>query len=395
MVNPFKVIMIKHPNGERLPILIDAKSRLPVYFANEYILYVRRSRVASATLLKDLQALSYFLGWGMQAKINISERLRSGEGFTMDELSTGLVPWLRKSFSSKKVKSLVVSNHSVQRRMDFIQEFIAWHMHCAISKLSSSDLRIKGIHAKLEAMKTAFKHLKFKSRPTQEHKEGLSRSVQCKLLEVCHPDHPKNPWHQNVRTRNYLILLLFLSFGIRRGELLKIYISDCLTHGTSPELRVQRRPDDCLDPRKLEPNVKTESRILPLSPILAQMIDNYISIERRKLHRARKHPFLIVSKKGDPIALHSINAILGQVGSKHPEFEGLHPHILRHTANTRLREKARERGQAHTDFEKNMKYINGWKTNNSATYTQLDIKNEALSLVKEHQKSMFHKMHEI
>src|ERR1700761_6186130 len=99
MVNPYKVIMVKHSNGERLPILIDARSRLPIYFANEYILYVRRSRVASATLLKDLQALSYFLGWGMQAKIDISERLRSGEGFTMDELSTGLIPWMRRSFS--------------------------------------------------------------------------------------------------------------------------------------------------------------------------------------------------------------------------------------------------------------------------------------------------------
>jgi integrase len=343
----------------------------------------------------DLQALSYFLGWSVQTSVDVPERLRSGEGFTIDELSMGIVPWLRKSFSSKKVVSLVVSSHTAQRRIDLIHEFISWHMHCAISRLPSSDPRIQGIQAKLEAMEMAFKHLKLKSRSVTESKEGLSRSAQNRLLEVCHPDHPQNPWHANVRTRNYLVMLLFLSFGIRRGELLKLYVSDCLTQGIAPELRVQRRPDDSLDPRRLEPNVKTESRILPLSPVLAQIIDSYISTERRKVARARKHPFLIISQRGDPIALHSINSMLTQISIKHPEFKGLHPHILRHTANTRLREKARERGQAYSDFEKNIKYINGWKTNNSGTYTQLDIKNEALALVKEHQKTMFQNMVEI
>jgi integrase len=388
-VNVFKIVMVKHSNGERLPVLIDSQTRQPIYFANEYILYVRRTRVSSATLVMDLQTLSYFLGWGLQAKIDIQERLKSGEGLTVDELSMGIVPWLRRSFSSKKVVSLVVSNHSAQRRVDFIREFISWNMHCVISRLSSSDPRIKGVQAKLQSMEVAFRHLKLKTKVDKKKVEGLSRSSQNRLLEVCHPDYSENPWHKNVRTRNYLILLLFLSFGIRRGELLKLYVSDCLTQGTAPELRIQRRPDDFFDPRRIEPNVKTESRILPLNSMLAQLIDSYISIERRKVHRARKHPFLFISRKGDPIALQTINALLAQIGLKHPEFEGLHPHILRHTANTRLREKARERGQAHSDFEKNLKYINGWKTNNTGTYTQLDIKNEALNLIREHQKSMF------
>ena len=76
----------------------------------------------------------------MEAKVDIRDRLSSGEGFAIDELSMGIVPWLRRSFSQKKVVSLVVSNHAAQSRMDFIQEFISWHMHCVISRLSSSDL---------------------------------------------------------------------------------------------------------------------------------------------------------------------------------------------------------------------------------------------------------------
>ena len=185
----------------------------------------------------------------VQARIDVPDRLRSGEGgFTIDELSMGIVPWLRKSFSSKNAVSLVVSCHTAQRRMDFIQEFISWHMHCAISRLPSSDSQIQGIQAKLEAMEMAFKHLKLKSRAVTVNKVGLSRSAQNRLLEVCHPDHPQNPWHGNVRIRNYLVMLLFLSFGIRRSELLNLYVSDCLTQGSAPELRVQRGPDDSLDP---------------------------------------------------------------------------------------------------------------------------------------------------
>lgn len=387
MENPFQILTVRHEDGERLSILLDRMTRLPICFANEYILYVRRNRLSSNALKKDLHNLSYFLWWGKASKIDIVERLKTGMGFSIDEISMQIFPWMRRSFTQSSTPRLAVERRTAQERMNFILGFMKWHLNSLISSLPPSDVRIANIQIKIKSLNEVFGSLKYVN-TKRAGKEALTLEQQSRLLEICHPDYSDNPWSPDVRKRNYLVLLILISFGIRRGELLKIYVSDCRTYGERPEIRIRRRPDDPNDTRHEEPNVKTLERVLPLSPTLSQHIDSYIQNVRSKTRQSRKHPFLIVSRRGDAMALQTMNAIFKQVGERFKEFQGLHPHILRHTANTRLTEKAKEKNISSSDLENHLKYINGWQGDNSATYTQLEIRKEASRLAKEHQRTI-------
>jgi len=46
-----------------------------------------------------------------------------------------------------------------------------------------------------------------------------------------------------------VLILLLLTFGYRRGEALKIYVSDVNVRGRKPHIVVGRRPDDPNDTR--------------------------------------------------------------------------------------------------------------------------------------------------
>jgi integrase len=374
----FSIVTVRHQDGERLPILLDA-NRQPITWANEYILYVRRTRVASSTLKKELRALGYLYAWGQQHHIDVMERMRSGNGLSIDEITMQLFPWLRKNFQEEDaVRPLVVARDTVDFRMNFIRSFMRYQLQSVISRLSASDPRIDRIQAKIKAMEDGCKSLASSvGRGARKRKEGLTAAQVERLLSVCHPDSPENPWQRGCRERNYLILLILLTFALRRGELLKLYVGDCQLAGSAPVLHVQRRPDDPNDPRRDEPAVKTQSRVLPCDSFLARRLHAYIVNERIKIPHARKSPFLILREDGQPLSLPRVNGILAQIVARFPEFKGLSPHILRHTCDTRITEKARELGIEEASLTKHLKYFNGWLGDNSETYTRLAARQEA------------------
>jgi len=59
----YKVRICAAPTGERIPLLVDAQSGLPVLRANQFILVARRDRCQVATLRSDLGVLTIVLGW--------------------------------------------------------------------------------------------------------------------------------------------------------------------------------------------------------------------------------------------------------------------------------------------------------------------------------------------
>jgi integrase len=120
-------------------------------------------------------------------------------------------------------------------------------------------------------------------------REGLSKEDQAQLLRVIHPDSPGNPWKRGfVRQRNWLIVVLLLATGMRRGELLGMQIGD--VDQRLPKLRILRRADASEDPRRIQPNAKTSDREVELRPAIMRAVWNYINYHRRKIRAARKYP---------------------------------------------------------------------------------------------------------
>jgi hypothetical protein len=71
-----------------------------------------------------------------------------------------------------------------------------------------------------------------------------------------------------------------LTFGYRRGESLKIYVTDVNVRGRKPHIVVRRRPDDPNDTRANEPAVKTLGRDISLDPAMAELLSRYIQHHR-------------------------------------------------------------------------------------------------------------------
>ncbi len=236
----FHVVTVLHPSGERLPILLDA-GRQPIPWLNAYLIKRLRPRLAVNSLIKTLYALGYLWAWASTEAFPLEARLVSGRGLSEDEIIGQLYPWLRRNFHmAGKVRKLVVSPTTVAFRLNVVSQCMVWHLECAMSALSVGSPEILDIRARLAGIKRSFADAARARLPSPVHAEPLSDNRLQRLLEICHPDSCDNPWKTPYRQRNFLIVLMMATLGVRRGELLKLRVSDCHLARTVPEIRVQR-----------------------------------------------------------------------------------------------------------------------------------------------------------
>ncbi|WP_333980124.1 site-specific integrase [Burkholderia orbicola] len=391
MANRFYVVTVRHPEGERLPILLDA-DRQPIVWINLYIIRTLRPRLSFNSLLKCTRILGYLFDWAARQKsFSLRTRLTSGNGLTHAEIEGSLYPWLRKNFrSNRKVRTLVVRSGSVDYRLDVVWEFIKWHMQDAITRLPIGSGEIGEVEAKLKACKHAFENLSRGRHHSPVHARALSDVELERLLSICQPGSLENPWKKPYQERNWLIIRLMVMLGVRRGELLKVRVSDCHLSRSIPEIRIERSPDDVRDPRINEPQVKTESRQLPCDRQLASDLNQFIVRTRVKIPRADRTPYLFQSRTGQPMSLNRVNGILEQIGKRHPEFADLHPHCLRSTCATGFRAMALKRGLEEAQVEKDMMYFFGWRSEGSiAPYVDDAIRGEAAEIGLIYQAQLF------
>jgi hypothetical protein len=143
-----------------------------------------------------------------------------------------------------------------------------------------------------------------------------------------------------------------LTFGFRRGETLKVYVTDVNVRGRTPTMRIVRRPGDPNDTRAIEPAVKTLGREVPLQREIAAMLNTYIQLHRSKFPNAEDSPFLFLSDEGKPLSLRMVNYVFAQIVRRFPAFNGLlTPHVMRHSYNDMLSKAARENGLDNDAFK--------------------------------------------
>ena len=199
--------------------------------------------------------------------------------------------------------------------------------------------------------------------------------------------YPDKKIQSSLQARNRLIVRLLLTFGLRRGDLLKLYTTDALVSGSSKVLRVRRRPDDPMDSRRSEPNVKTQERDLPLSNALASELDIYVRIARLSIPGARRSPYLFLDvKRGCPLSLRALNDVFNPLRKIFPR---LHPHVCRHTCNELILQESDANGISRSRALKHMRYINGWLGDNSGVYTRRLVREEARALSLDMQHRLF------
>ncbi|WP_321807785.1 tyrosine-type recombinase/integrase [Burkholderia sp. BCC1993] len=171
------------------------------------------------------------------------------------------------------------------------------------------------------------------------------------LLAVAEPGAGRNPFvSASVQARNWLIVLLLLLCGLRRGESLLLTV-DSLKHGVDSAsgestywLDVTTTDDD-EDERSSRPSIKTveSHRQVRISEELAASFEAYVAEYRAD---SDSHRFLLTAKKGNPLSAESVNkmfatlsaAISPEAMKRFQERTGsklrISPHDLRHTCAT-------------------------------------------------------------
>lgn len=206
--------------------------------------------------------------------------------------------------------------------------------------------------------------------------QAIPTDVYFRLLEISKSSHDENPWSQNSRLRNHIIIQIFNETGIRIGALCKLKISDLRTDRQA-RLVITRTPNDITDSRKKKAAQKTKSHVSAISAELMKDIQLYIDTIRDKYSVSNNHDFIFVSQKGktkgEPLAKQSVNDLLEPL-SKAIDFH-IHPHILRHKWNEIFEDKAKAAGYSPERINDLRKYACGWSDDSKMVHVYNEFKN--------------------
>ena len=216
------------------------------------------------------------------------------------------------------------------------------------------------------------------------------------LISIIRPDHPQNPFKSG-KQRNFLIVLVALAAGLRRGAMAKMKIGDLDFTGNCDTLYVKRTPNDPSDPRKRRPQQKTREHQVSLLPELMLDLKAYYDYTRARFPESKSHEFIFVAEKGkrgsyekgDPLSQNSYNRIMKKL-EEVLGFE-LHPHKLRYHWHKQLDAWAKIAGVSDAVKENVRKEAMGWAPGSKMTslYNRL----QTVKLMKEssiqHQEEMY------
>ncbi|MGR2680497.1 tyrosine-type recombinase/integrase [Chromobacterium haemolyticum] len=200
------------------------------------------------------------------------------------------------------------------------------------------------------------------------------------LLSAIAKNSTENPWtYDFTKTRNELMFRWLHAFGLRRGELLNVRVSDI--DFREETVTIVRRPDSSDDPRTAQPLVKTRDKILPMSPDLCRLTYDYVMDTRRLLAGARRHGYLFVATKtGAPLSLSALNKCFSFLRSRIPDLpDDLSPHVLRHTWNDNFSEAMDRTKTPEAEEQKMRSYLMGWSetSGTAVNYTRRHIRQKA------------------
>ncbi len=386
---------IRFSNGERHSVLQVAHG-LPLHEATLFLDRFRRRGRKANTIHAVCGILAFLYSQLDAAGINLVGRLEKGQFLTRPELdriaSAAQFRVVDLAEEDESTKPNVISLARIRQRRrkggaaqsapvdvatqasrlrytaDFL-EFVSDYVGAGLPTPQRRELELdtaRALKAFREHVPSVTKRAKLGARV------GLSEDEQRQLLEVVHPDSPRNPWARPyVRRRNWVVVVLLLAAGMRKGELLGLQIGDL--HPTQPKLSIYRRADASEDPRREQPSTKTHDREVELSPSIMRVLWDYINVDRHQIKAARAYPQVFVADDGKPLSLASIDKLFAQLRTACPDLPvRLTSHVMRHSWNERFSEQAEAMGLSESDETRARNSQQGWSDNSkqAATYTR-------------------------
>lgn len=248
-----------------------------------------------------------------------------------------------------------------------------------ILRLSKSNLpitQLQMIKGRLDHLETLYAQLRIGKRRSQDILRALPSVVVEALYEMLDPAGPLNPFRDSTsKWRAFLVFVLLLHQGLRRGELL-ILAADSIKHGFDSKLgrdrywlSVVENSYENEDRRYSTPSIKTINSVrqLPVSELTARIVQDYVENYRGK----PAHSFLMNSQRGSPLSAESVTKLFQKITLSLPKSvlkdlkdrtgkTSISAHDLRHTcAVVRLNQLLNQDDSMDVALQK-MRIFFGW-----------------------------------
>lgn len=390
MLQDYKTEVVRLASGERVPLLIHRASSMPHGHVADYSLALHRG-VPINTSKRSVDAIGLFHSWADQRQIDVDARVGSGNLFTSNEITSLAVALWDRRKGGGPAATVVGENHGY--RIDQVCAYLKWRIWEIVSCLPVHDSRLGNINTRLEMVVNQLMSLKGSS--VSKPRGHLTEEQCVRLFEIVRPGSDDNPFRKGNQLRNFFVLLLHYELGVRKAEPLVVK-GGHLKIGPRSLITIIFTPDDPKDARLDQPSVKTLSRTLPMSPVLATVADRLMQQRRadKKISAAaRQNPFLVLSDGGaSALSLDSAYDIFRTLRSKFPDDfpPDFAAHHLRRSWNHRFSHACDKAGVKDELSDHVRRYVMGWsKTSEQpANYNRKAIEEQAFKLLLAMQDSM-------
>jgi integrase len=424
-------VIFPGPEGERLPVIKDRATGVPLFLPTIYTLEMQRGN-SFYTIEKRLGPILFLYTWSEityrkhfkvhetpeqneAARYYLEKRFAKGQFLTLGEINN-LIAVLRKNYelycrenfaeiaakviSLKREKKLRqgISRQTQRDNVDWATKYIDWmsdywlaRMECS-GNYSASQLEAYKANRELMLKRMRVRKPKAPESDASDAREGIPAETQLRMMEIIKPESPQNPWKDEaVKLRNQLFVTLALYLGVRRGELLALYVVDVDTQANRVAIVKGRSKKD--DPRRRPQQTKSrKSRKIILSRRIAPLVQDYLMFGWPKMPGARNSPFLfLASDTGRPMSPATAEDIFNQLADRLGVQRKLFsPHILRHTCADNISRAARRQGLDSAQLVRKLMLWFGWKDpRQTDRYTQLSAQEEVNRTIAKLQDEMY------
>lgn len=273
------------------------------------------------------------------------------------------------------IRNLPNINESAQLKWQTAYRFV----NDIALRLSKSNLpisQLQQIKVRLDQLGTLYSQLRIGKKRTQDILRALPSTVVEALYGLLDPAAPGNPFRDSTsRWRAFVLFVLLLHQGLRRGELL-VLTSDAIKQGYDSKLNRDRfwlsvveNPYDEEDKRYSTPSIKTVHSIrqVPVSELTTRIVQEYVENYRGKPN----HSYLMNSQRGTPLSAESVTKMFQKISQSLPASvikelkdrtgkTSISAHDLRHTCAVVRLNQLLNQGDSMDEALQKMRTFFGW-----------------------------------
>lgn len=322
-----RVVSTVLPTGERLPVLVDDATWLPLSMALRWVIYDRRYACAESTLRRDVNGLRYLYAWGHRRFAEGIEARLAAAPLTHDELvdlrGFLLDPKGMVAGDIGGADRVVTATGAAGARALSVKLFLVWAVSPAARNERGADpdkattvvKQIEGVLGPLAGRAGKGRQRVLIENDRLDQIEALLRPEMDDTGRFHQPLrwHADNPFRPALRVRNWLMWCIARDSGLRIGEILTL--SATATHAVAGHLHivVRRAAHRGDDPRARAPNSKTKARTVPMSAHAQFALQAY-SRGTGPAARRRGSAYLITSLRGTPLTHNPADRIMRHLG---------------------------------------------------------------------------------